>query len=122
MSACNVAIGSPLSLGLADADQRYRNACRIEYARELLTRSDLSIKEITAKTGYCNQFYFSQEFRRQTGYSPRCMPSVSVAHASAKAWKLGLNLHAKSSGLAKVEFFLEKLENNGTVDNNVYAQ
>ena len=31
-------------------------------------------------------------------------PSVSVAHASAKAWKLGFNLHAKSSGLAKVEF------------------
>ena len=51
--------------------QRYRNACRIEYARELLTRSDLSIKEIADKTGYCNQFYFSQEFRRQTGYSPR---------------------------------------------------
>lgn len=35
---------------------------------------------------------------------PGCMPSVSVAHASAKAWKLGFNLHAKSSGLAKVEF------------------
>lgn len=35
-----------------------------------------------------------------SGYAP----SVSVAHASAKAWKLGLNLHAKSSGLAKVEF------------------
>gem|GEM_PF-474860 len=50
--------------------QGYRNACRIEYARELLTRSDLSIKEIAYKTGYCNQFYFSQEFRRQTGYSP----------------------------------------------------
>ena len=32
------------------------------------------------------------------------LPSVSVAHASAKAWKLGFNLHAKSSGLAKVEF------------------
>ena len=32
------------------------------------------------------------------------LPSVSVAHASAKAWKLGFNLRAKSSGLAKVEF------------------
>ena len=42
-----------------------------------------------------------------------------TGHTPAKAWKLGLNLHAKSSGLAKVEFFLEKLENNGTVDNNL---
>lgn len=49
---------------------RYRNSCRIEYARELLLRSNLSIKEIAAMVGYCNQFYFSQEFRKSTGYAP----------------------------------------------------
>lgn len=49
---------------------RYRNSCRIEYAREMLFRSNLSIKEIAAMTGYCNQFYFSQEFRKITGISP----------------------------------------------------
>lgn len=49
---------------------RYRNSCRIEYARELLLRKGLSIKEISVMTGYCNQFYFSQEFRKATGRSP----------------------------------------------------
>lgn len=50
--------------------RRYRNVCRIEYARELLTNSRLSIKEIAFKCGYCNQFYFCAEFARFTGYTP----------------------------------------------------
>lgn len=50
--------------------QKYRNTCRVEQARELLWHTDLSIKEIAAKLGYCNQFYFSQEFRRYTDQTP----------------------------------------------------
>ena len=49
---------------------KYRNTCRIELARELLQHSTLSIKEIAAKAGYCNQFYFTQEFRRCTAQTP----------------------------------------------------
>ena len=49
---------------------KYRNTCRIELARELLQHSTLSIKEIAAKAGYCNQFYFPQEFRRRTAQTP----------------------------------------------------
>lgn len=50
--------------------QKYRNTCRVAQARELLWLSELSIKEIAARLGYCNQFYFSQEFRRYTGQTP----------------------------------------------------
>ena len=49
-------------------------------------------------------FRLFKEYMIEKNIEYSYMPSVSVAHASAKAWKLGLNLHAKSSGLAKVEF------------------
>lgn len=51
--------------------REYRLQCRINKARELLTYSNLSIKEISQQLGYCNQFYFSNEFKRITGQSPR---------------------------------------------------
>ncbi len=51
---------------------QYRNGCRIEQARDLLTRSSLSVKEIAAELGFCNQFYFCQLFRELNG----CPPSI----------------------------------------------
>jgi AraC family transcriptional regulator, arabinose operon regulatory protein len=44
---------------------------RIERARQLLTMTSLSIKEISRQVGYETQFYFSLRFKRQTGQSPR---------------------------------------------------
>ena len=49
---------------------RYRQNCKLEFARELLVRTDLSVKEIALRIGFCNQFYFSMEFRKFTGRSP----------------------------------------------------
>lgn len=49
---------------------QYRNSLKIELARELLQHSDLSIKEIAARVGYCNQFHFSRDFRTHTGKTP----------------------------------------------------
>lgn len=49
----------------------YRIICRIEQAQYLLSNTSLSIKEIAFRLGYCNQFYFSREFSRMTGTSPR---------------------------------------------------
>lgn len=40
-------------------------------AEELLESSNHSIKEIAEKLGYANQFFFSTEFKRKTGLSPR---------------------------------------------------
>ena len=44
---------------------------RIEFAEELLLLSTYSIKEIADRVGYPNAHYFSGEFRRVTGMSPR---------------------------------------------------
>jgi AraC-like DNA-binding protein len=41
-------------------------------ARVLLTESNLSIADIAEKTGFRNQFYFSNFFRRYNGMSPSC--------------------------------------------------
>lgn len=39
-------------------------------ARELLLRESLSIGEISARLGFCDQFYFARKFRRLHGESP----------------------------------------------------
>ena len=50
--------------------KEYRINCKIEQAKYLLHHTNLSMKEIAFQTGYCNQFYFSQEFKRMTGETP----------------------------------------------------
>lgn len=44
---------------------------KIEAAKNLLSISQLSIKEISQQLGYSNQLYFSAEFRKRTGFSPK---------------------------------------------------
>lgn len=39
-------------------------------ARELLLRGELSIGEISARLGFCDQFYFARKFRRIHGETP----------------------------------------------------
>ena len=56
---------------LGVSPMRYRLESRIARAQYLLGNTSLSVKEIAYKLGYCNQFYFSQEFRRITGMTPR---------------------------------------------------
>lgn len=43
---------------------------RIEYAKELLIKSSLSISEIAELAGFSNQNYFSRMFKKHTGLSP----------------------------------------------------
>lgn len=50
--------------------KEYRILCKIEQAKYLLYHTELTMKEIAFQTGYCNQFYFSQEFKRITGKAP----------------------------------------------------
>ena len=44
---------------------------RLETARRLLSETELSIKEITAKVGYNDQNYFSRIFKNKYGLSPK---------------------------------------------------
>lgn len=43
---------------------------RINLAKELLQNTDLSIQQISEKTGYATVYYFSQQFKQITGESP----------------------------------------------------
>ncbi len=44
---------------------------RINYAKNLLQNKSIPIKEVAALCGYQNQLYFSNDFRKHTGCSPR---------------------------------------------------
>lgn len=43
---------------------------RVQMARQLLTGTDLPIKEISRRLGYRDVFYFTRQFSRRTGTSP----------------------------------------------------
>ncbi len=49
---------------------QYRIEKKMELAKQLLVSTNQTIKEIAFQLGYCDQFYFSSEFRRITGYTP----------------------------------------------------
>jgi AraC-like DNA-binding protein len=49
---------------------QYYIQMRIHRAQELLTHSDLSIKEIASLLNFENQFYFSRFFKKKTGLTP----------------------------------------------------
>jgi AraC family transcriptional regulator len=49
---------------------RFLLTLRVERARELLLRSNLSLAEVAFATGFSNQSHFTSVFRAQTGMSP----------------------------------------------------
>ncbi|MBI3830682.1 MAG: helix-turn-helix transcriptional regulator [Planctomycetes bacterium] len=57
------------SLGRSFTD--FLAACRLEEAEKLLADPSLSVKEIAARVGIDNPFYFSRLFRKRTGASPQ---------------------------------------------------
>lgn len=48
----------------------YSQYLRIEYAKELLTKTDISISKVATKIGYSNFSHFSRAFKKITGISP----------------------------------------------------
>ncbi len=49
---------------------RYITMKRLNQASRLLLNTDMSIQQISERTGYCNQFYFSKVFREQFHIAP----------------------------------------------------
>lgn len=56
---------------LGTPPMQYRIEKKMELAKHLLVNTKLAVKEIAFRLGYCDQFYFSREFRRVAGCSPR---------------------------------------------------
>lgn len=50
--------------------QQYLIQERLENAKRLMINTELSLKEISAKTGFNSLFYFSKVFKNKMGYSP----------------------------------------------------
>ena len=48
----------------------YLNSKRIEYAKELLSTTDIPVKNIAIMIGIPNDNYFSKTFKKYTGFSP----------------------------------------------------
>ncbi len=48
----------------------YLNHFRIEKAKELLAQTEFTVKEISTKTGFTDEFYFSRLFKKTIGISP----------------------------------------------------
>lgn len=51
--------------------RRYLETIRIEQARRLLARTQLSVGEVSRAVGFENQFYFALRFKKAAGLSPR---------------------------------------------------
>lgn len=49
----------------------YLKQIRLNHARELLTTTQLNLAEISAKVGFCDQYYFSRVFKAEFGQSPK---------------------------------------------------
>lgn len=55
-------------LGMTFTD--YLTGLRINYSKELLKKTDLTLGEIAGKSGYTDYFYFIRVFKKITGCSP----------------------------------------------------
>ncbi len=56
---------------------QYRTQQKIESARHLLTHTSLSVKEISMRLGYSDQLYFSNDFKKHCGVSPKTFRQLS---------------------------------------------
>ena len=56
----------------------YHKNLRIKTACELLANGGESFKQIALQLGYCNEFYFSKNFKAKTGLSPRQFKATLV--------------------------------------------
>jgi AraC-like DNA-binding protein len=53
------------------APGQYRLSVLMDRACEMVHRNEMSNKEIAQRLGFCDEFHFSRQFKKVTGYSPR---------------------------------------------------
>lgn len=54
----------------SDTPARYLTSLRINYAKSLLTGTNLSVAEIAERSGFSDTKYFSTKFKKETGFTP----------------------------------------------------
>ena len=72
-SACNLSESLVYKLfasEMATSPKQYIRKRKMTLASYLLTSTDIPISEIALKTGFYDQFYFSKEFKKFSGFSP----------------------------------------------------
>ena len=50
---------------------------RIEYARELIQNTNLTMGEIAEQCGYTSEVHFYRQFRKETGFTPASFRKIS---------------------------------------------
>lgn len=50
---------------------KYHSQRLVDRACEILAKGDLTLKEIAAQLGFCDEFYFSRRFKQIAGLSPK---------------------------------------------------
>ncbi|UQZ86145.1 HTH-type transcriptional activator Btr [Paenibacillus konkukensis] len=48
----------------------YLHVVRVSVAKDLMLEKSMSVREISEKTGFCDQAYFNRVFKKVTGHSP----------------------------------------------------
>ncbi|MFH5182491.1 helix-turn-helix domain-containing protein [Paenibacillus sp. TAB 01] len=48
----------------------YLHVVRVSVAKDLMLEQSMSVREISERTGFCDQAYFNRVFKKITGYSP----------------------------------------------------
>jgi AraC-like DNA-binding protein len=83
--ACGLSTRS-LRRQLAASGQSFREEVarlRMEYAREAIVRTELSMGEIARRLGYSDQSAFTRAFRREIGVAPTRCPNPAYAYGEA---------------------------------------
>jgi AraC-like DNA-binding protein len=83
--ACGLSTRS-LRRQLAASGQSFREEVarlRMEYAREAIVRTELSMGEIARRLGYSDQSAFTRAFRRELGVAPTRCPNPPCAYGEA---------------------------------------
>lgn len=64
-------IDAPFHAQIGEAPKRFNVSMRIQRAVELLRETTLQVQEIADRLGYPDVYFFSRQFRREMGRSPR---------------------------------------------------
>lgn len=61
-----------------ESPMQYLRRLRVERAKSMMVRGDLTLSEIAAEVGFCDQSHFTRIFRQATGTTPRRFQTIGT--------------------------------------------